>query len=370
MHGSRRRPRPALAANLAAALWPPGSNERARLELAMINRPHKRWLNRFAWFTAVCTLLLICSGGMVTSKGAGLAVPDWPTTFGYNMFLFPVSKWIGGILFEHTHRLIASSVGLLTIALTFWLWVAGERKWVRMLGLVAVAAVILQGLLGGLRVTMLKDEIGIFHACLAQAFLGLLVFIALVTSRWWSAAAVVARRSQALTRIGLITTALIYLQLALGATMRHQHRDLAITDFPTAYSQWIPDTSASAIERINLRRDAAGMSDVSAAQIWLQMIHRFGATLAALSAIAFFAAAHRQPISLFRKLAVLWLFAIAVQISLGAWTIWSNKAADIATAHVALGAILFSLGVVICAFCVRTQQGLSIDRPRAIAVNA
>src|SRR5438045_6932812 len=72
------------------------------------------WLNRFAWFTAFATLLLICSGGMVTSKGVGLAVPDWPTTFGYNMFLFPVSKWVGGIFFEHTHRLIASTVGFLT----------------------------------------------------------------------------------------------------------------------------------------------------------------------------------------------------------------------------------------------------------------
>src|SRR5438067_11952803 len=78
------------------------------------------WLNRFTWFTAFATLLLICSGGMVTSKGVGLAVPDWPTTFGYNMFLFPVSKWVGGILFEHTHRLWASMVGLLVVVLTRW----------------------------------------------------------------------------------------------------------------------------------------------------------------------------------------------------------------------------------------------------------
>ena len=78
------------------------------------------WLNRFAWFAAFATLLLICSGGMVTSKGVGLAVPDWPTTFGYNMFLFPVSKWIGGVLFEHTHRLIASTVGFLTIILALF----------------------------------------------------------------------------------------------------------------------------------------------------------------------------------------------------------------------------------------------------------
>src|SRR3984893_16332138 len=145
----------------------------------------KVWLNRFAWFTAAATLLLICSGGMVTSKGVGLAVPDWPTTFGYNMFLFPVSKWVGGILFEHTHRLMGSLVGFLTIILAVWLWLAEDRQWVRNLGLIALAGVILQGILGGLRVTMMKDEIGIFHACVAQAFLALLVVIALVTTNFW-----------------------------------------------------------------------------------------------------------------------------------------------------------------------------------------
>src|SRR5437763_458363 len=116
-------------------------------------------LNRFAWFTAFATLLLVCSGGMVTSKNVGLAVPDWPTTFGYNMFMFPVSKWIGGIFFEHTHRLIASSVGLLTLTLAVWIWRTENRQSLRNLALIAVAAVILQGILGGLRVTMLKDEI-------------------------------------------------------------------------------------------------------------------------------------------------------------------------------------------------------------------
>ncbi|MEY2526827.1 MAG: heme a synthase, partial [Verrucomicrobiota bacterium] len=143
------------------------------------------WLNRFAWLLCVATVFLVCSGGMVTSKGVGLAVPDWPTTFGYNMFLFPVSQWVGGIFFEHTHRLIASAVGFMTIILTLWLRFTEERRWVRNLGYLALVAVILQGVLGGLRVTMLKDEIGIFHACLAQAFLGLLVVIALVTTRFW-----------------------------------------------------------------------------------------------------------------------------------------------------------------------------------------
>src|SRR5712671_4426001 len=153
------------------------------------DRRYNKWLNRFTWFICVAALLLICSGGMVTSKNVGLAVPDWPTTFGYNMFLFPISKWVGGILFEHTHRLMGSLVGFLTIILAVWLWLREDRRWVRSLGVIAVIGVILQGILGGLRVTMMKDQIGIFHACVAQAFLGLLVFIALVTTKFWSSLA-------------------------------------------------------------------------------------------------------------------------------------------------------------------------------------
>src|SRR5437868_12215621 len=247
-------------------------------------------LNRFAWFTAVATLLLICSGGMVTSRGVGLPVPDWPTTFGYNMFLFPVSKWVGGILFEHTHRLIASAVGFLTIVLTIWLWRSESRRWVRNLGLIALAGVILQGILGGLRVTMLKDEIGIFHACVAQAFLALLVVIGLVTTNFWRSLEEIdikPKKFPPIRRLVIAITLAIYVQLALGATMRHQHRDLSILDFPTANGAWIPDTGATVLARINAWRDARGLSDVTSFQIWLQMAHRFLALLIAIAVIAF-----------------------------------------------------------------------------------
>src|SRR5580765_4865780 len=249
-----------------------------------------RWLNRFAWFTVIATLLLICSGGMVTSKGVGLAVPDWPTTFGYNMFLFPVSKWIGGVLFEHTHRLIASIVGFLTLILAFWLWRDDDRSSIKTLGLLALAGVILQGILGGLRVTMLKDEIGIFHACIAQAFLGLLVVIALVTSKFWQTLAnqrIDLQKSAPIQTLAIAITIAIYVQLALGATMRHQHRDLAILDFPTANGSWIPDTRAAALAKINAWRDARALSDVNAFQIWLQMVHRFLALIIAIAIVAF-----------------------------------------------------------------------------------
>ncbi|MFL6594952.1 MAG: COX15/CtaA family protein [Chthoniobacterales bacterium] len=312
------------------------------------------WLRRFTWLLAVLTLFLICSGGMVTSKGVGLAVPDWPTTFGYNMFLFPVSQWVGGIFFEHTHRLIASTIGFLTIILAVWLWRAESRRWLRMLGVAALGAVILQGVLGGLRVTMLKDEIGIFHACLAQAFLGLLVFIGVALSRTWSDSK--GRMAAALAWLPILTTALIYMQLALGATMRHQHRDLSILDFPTAYGRIIPDTSAEHLATVNDWRDARALSDVTAGQIWLQMAHRGVAVLILCGVVSYFIALRTRADcgnNLLRTLSHIWLVGVLVQLTLGAWVIWSNKAADIATTHVAVGAIMLSLGVAICAIALR-----------------
>ena len=349
------------------------------------DRRYSKWLNRFAWLTCVATLLLICSGGMVTSKNVGLAVPDWPTTFGYNMFLFPVSKWVGGILFEHTHRLMGSLVGFLTIILAVWLWLREDRRWVRSLGLIAVIGVVLQGILGGLRVTMMKDQIGIFHACVAQAFLGLLVFVALVTTNFWRSLANGASASEdrapatpgrdypmqisgsrdlappSLTRLSrskalaIAITAAIYVQLALGATMRHQHRDLSILDFPTANGAWVPDTSLSALAKINAWRDARALSEVNAFQIWLQMVHRFVAVIIAIAIVAFCIRIWKEMrnFTALKRLSLLWVVLVFCQITLGAWVIWSNKAADVATAHVALGALMLSFGVSISAICWR-----------------
>jgi heme a synthase len=324
----------------------------------VIDRRYNHWLHRFAWFTAIATLLLICSGGMVTSKNAGLAVPDWPTTFGYNMFFFPFSKWIGGIFFEHVHRLIASTVGFLTIILTVWLWRSESRRWVRNLGYAAIVGVIVQGVLGGLRVTMLKDEIGIFHACLAQAYLGLLIVIALVTSPFWgclSSTRVLAQNARLLARISIATSFIIYGQLMLGATMRHEHRDLSILDFPFAYGKIIPEVNAEKLAAINTWRDAHALSDVTAFQIWLQMAHRIVALMIAVGVIAFWFRVRRcAPESIvLKRLSSWWVFLLGCQITLGAWTIWSNKAADIATAHVAIGATIFGLGIALTAICLR-----------------
>lgn len=319
------------------------------------------WLHRFASFTALATLFLICSGGMVTSKGVGLAVPDWPTTFGYNMFLFPFSKWVGGIFFEHTHRLIASTVGFLTIILAVWLWRVEGRRWLRNLGFAALALVILQGVLGGLRVTLLKDEIGVFHACLAQMFFGLLIVITLATSQLWqrlSAEKFPGGDARSLARVAILTSSVIYAQLALGATMRHQHRDLAILDFPAAYGQAIPILSTAELAEINEWRNARALSEVTPFHIWLQMAHRFFALVIAAGVIAclFRARAPELRATPLARFSDIWFLLLACQITLGTWVIWSNKAADIATAHVAVGATMLALGVAISAISLRLSQ--------------
>jgi heme a synthase len=334
----------------------------AGLPPATINDRGSKWLHRFALFTTIATLILICSGGMVTSKGVGLAVPDWPTTFGYNMFLFPVSKWVGGIFFEHTHRLIASTVGFLTIILAVWIWRADPRRWLRNLGLAALGAVILQGVLGGLRVTLLKDEIGIFHACLAQAYLGMLVVITLATSRLWCRIGITRSSSSAvrtLARVAICTTIVIYLQLALGATMRHQHRDLSILDFPAAYGSIIPDTSPAKLAAINTWREPRALSDVTAFHIWLQMTHRFVALIIAAGLIASLFLSRRtgSDAGMLSRFSDIWFLLLCCQITLGAWVIWSNKAADIATTHVAVGATMLALGIAFSAVCLRIARG-------------
>ncbi|MSP41568.1 MAG: hypothetical protein EXR70_24040 [Deltaproteobacteria bacterium] len=180
------------------------------------------WPHRLAVLLAGATFPLLFIGGLVTSLGAGLAVPDWPTTFGYNMFLYPWSKMIGGIFYEHSHRLVASTVGLLTIALTLSFWFQEKRQWLRWLGVVALALVILQGVLGGLRVVLVQQTLAMIHACLAQAFFALTVSLALFTSaEWRTAPGRAIGDGGRLKRLAMITTGLIYLQIIFGALLRH-----------------------------------------------------------------------------------------------------------------------------------------------------
>jgi len=306
----------------------------------------RRALHFFAILTGVVTFILLTSGGLVTSKGVGMTVPDWPSTFGYNMFLFPISGWVGGVFYEHTHRLIASGVGLMTLALAGWIFAVDPRRWVRVLGIAAVAGVILQGVLGGLRVTLIKNEIGIFHGTLGQSFFLTIAVIAVVTSpafiRSGNNERFLAGPLRGLALALLIT---IFVQLGIAATMRHAHLGLSIPDFPLAYGKVLPTTDAAAIDQINVVRVADGKMPTTATQIWLQMKHRFVAIGIFALALALAVAAWRArgcPRDVRIKTAVIFCLVIA-QIALGAWTVWSDKAADVATAHQAMGALILML---------------------------
>jgi cytochrome c oxidase assembly protein subunit 15 len=185
--------------------------------------PDSPWPHRLALLTAVATFPLLFVGGLVTSTGAGLAVPDWPTTFGYNMFLYPWSRMVGGIFYEHSHRLIGSVVGFLTVLLAVTLWYKESRQWLRWLGIVALGAVIAQGVLGGLRVVLLQQTLAIIHACFAQAFFALTASLVLFTSAEWKAQPVkkIATDTSRVQHLGVLTSGLLYGQLILGAILRH-----------------------------------------------------------------------------------------------------------------------------------------------------
>jgi heme a synthase len=359
-----------------------------------------KWLKGFSVFTAAAAFVLVCVGGLVTSHGAGLAVPDWPNTYGYNLFFFPISKWVGGVFFEHVHRLDASLVGLLTTILAFWLfghdargllhWVSGifmaagavlcvifpahsaenlllslvgligfvagffwpdcdpSPKWLRVLGVVAFVAVVFQGILGGARVVMLKDQIGIFHATLAQLFLLLLCSMTLFQTEFW--------QRIPFQLLFTLTTSLILTQLILGATMRHQHAGLAIPDFPAAYGKVWPDTDAAAIARYNEnRQEVFAYQPITAAQVELQMFHRIlaGLIFAAVAACAWRTRRILGSKHWLSRLAMVWLGLVFVQIFLGASTIWTGKSADVATMHVACGALCLVTGGLASVLCFR-----------------
>jgi cytochrome c oxidase assembly protein subunit 15 len=287
------------------------------------------WHHRYAKLVAACTVLLIAAGGMVTSTDSGLSVPDWPTTYGWNMFTFPLSRMVGGIRYEHSHRLIASTVGFLTIILAIWTWRVESRRWVRILGIAALGAVVLQGLLGGITVLLfLPPAVSIGHAGLAQIFFCLTVALALVTSPGWKGL-----RSDAddpmLRRLTLTTTVLIYAQILIGATMRHNNAGLAIPDFPYAFGHLIPP--------------------VWNGRVAIHFAHRIGAllvTLAILATAGHVLYHHRGRRELARPAVLLVLF-VSLQVTLGAFVIWSGKDPLINTAHVVNGAALLGTSLVL-----------------------
>ena len=320
-------------------------------------RPSLFWWN---CFTAFATLLLLSVGGLVTSHNAGMSVPDWPTTYGYNMFLFPWSKWVGGIFIEHSHRLIASGVGLITIIMAILITFLDQRVWMKKMAWLAVLLVIFQGVLGGLRVVWMKDEIGIFHVCLAQSFFVLIGLLTLFSSKTWLNFETKIVSPPFFKKSYLwfvaVTMGLIFLQLAIGAIMRHEHTDLAITDFPFAYGKVFPSLSQNSLQQINEQRmHSQHLQPTSRYEILLQLFHRGVALLILTGIMISWMKFFRDKEVLLKKWANIWLVLVLLQITLGAWTIWSNKAADVATAHMVVGSLILMVGALFLAFLWRYQ---------------
>jgi heme a synthase len=188
---------------------------------------YDRGLHGFAVFTAGCTFMLIIAGALVTGNDAGLSVPDWPLSFGSLM-----PPMIGGIVYEHSHRMVASFVGLLTIILALWLWRREPRKPVRRLGWFALGAVVTQGILGGLTVLyFLPAPVSVMHACLAQAFFCMVSALALVTSSSWKQLRCPISselKGTSMRQLCALTTGTVYLQLILGAMLRHSQSGLLL----------------------------------------------------------------------------------------------------------------------------------------------
>ncbi|MBI3404367.1 MAG: COX15/CtaA family protein [Acidobacteria bacterium] len=229
-------------------------------------------LHRFAVLTACCTFLLLIAGALVTSNDAGLAVPDWPLSYG--SFMPPM---VGGIFYEHGHRMVATFVGLLTIVLSVWLWRVESRVWMRWLGLSALGGVILQGVLGGLTVKFfLPPSVSTAHAGLAQLFFCTTIAIALFTGKWWTSVQpkLSDTGTPSLRRMAAITFAAIFIQLLLGASFRHK----AFGVFPhiifaavvLASVSWTSAVTRRRFENVSaLRRPAVFLSAMIGAQLFL-----------------------------------------------------------------------------------------------------
>ena len=267
-------------------------------------------LRHFTKFVAAATLFLIFAGAMVTSTGSGLAVPDWPLSYG--MVMPPM---VGGIFYEHGHRMIAATVGFLTVLQAIWLQLREPKKRVRILGWCSVGAVIAQGLLGGLTVLLLLPKaVSIAHAGLAEIFFCLNVSIAFLTSYEPSV-----RRSYVLP----IT---VYCQILIGALMRHLGAGLAIPDFPLSFGKLIPSFTSAAIT--------------------VNFAHRVGAVVVAIAIVM--AARHAS-----RKIAFSMVGIVLLQIFLGALTVWSGKHPLITSLHVMTGAATLALSLI---YALSTEQ--------------
>ncbi len=321
---------------------------------------HSVWLHRLAVVTAIATFPLIFMGGLVTSHQAGMSVPDWPNSYGYNMFLFPPRLWKGGIFFEHTHRLMAAVVGLCAIVLTLMAWKVEDRRWVRWLATGVLGAWIFQAVLGGLRVVLVKLDLAIVHACVAQAFFCLATLMAMVTSRRWKEGPQERREEGTVGRrfivLAVVCLIVVYGQLIVGATMRHYQAGLAIPDLPWAYGKVLPPFTQEGLKAANRWRAwELNLEPVTLGQIWLHFGHRVGALLVSVLVMSLVLSIWRRHRYLPELLPLAGILAglLGAQVMLGLLTVYYRKPADIASLHVAVGALVLVTTFVIAVRAMR-----------------
>jgi len=272
--------------------------------------------HRFGVATAAATLVLIFVGGLVTSTGSGLSVPDWPLSYG--MLMPPM---VGGVFYEHSHRIVASLVGFLTLILAVWTARDESRPGVRRLAWAALAAVVAQGVLGGLTVIfLLPTPVSVAHACLAQTFFCIVIALAYSTSREWLGAPRAALDASGVRGAALTAAMVVYLQLVIGAVMRHIGAGLAIPDFPLAFGRVVPP--------------------VASVPVLVHFAHRIGALAVLVSVARLFVRARRAGDPRFVRLSSALLALVLFQIALGAATVLTAKAVTPTTLHVATGAAI------------------------------
>ena len=297
------------------------------------------------------TLFLIFVGALVKSHEVGLSVPDWPTTYGYQMFSFPFSDMVGGIFYEHGHRMIATIVGFMTLILSVIVYFSNSRIWIKKITFLALGLVILQGIFGGLTVLLfLPAYISIIHAILAQTFLMLTILIAYSLSKESMNKLDEEKINYIfLTRPAAYVIITIYLQLILGAITRHTESGLAIPDFPLSAGYLFPPFNQDMINIIQSMHFDVGLPYVDLYQIVIHYCHRVGALLVALSIIYFvWKSINLKIISKrIRQLTALLITLFIIQISLGAMTIWTLKNPLITSIHVLNGAMLLGVGTLI-----------------------
>jgi cytochrome c oxidase assembly protein subunit 15 len=310
--------------------------------------PASPWPHRLAVVLACATFPLVWVGGLVTTTNSGMAVPDWPTTYGYNMFLYPWQSWLRGpwgLFFEHGHRLLASSVGMLTIALLVVVLLSDDRRWMKVMAFAALGLVIFQGLLGGMRVRLDDRTFAMLHGFTGPLFFAVTVAMVVFTSRTWrsNSPQFVTNSASNIRLLAIATAVLAYLQIVLGAVLRHIPVDALPSTFILAVKSHLFLAAVLSIHVVSL-----------ATFIWLR-------------------ARAARPLG---GLAFMLVSLICCQIALGAgtWVVkysvptWAQAWVDppsvsvqeggamqthMITAHVAIGSLIFGTSVALALFAQR-----------------